>query len=102
MSTRFVDIDRSTPMLLPPDMRSWVPEDDLVHFVLEAVEMVPLTEFEVNQRGTGSAQYPPRMMLALLIYCYANGLFSSCAKTIAANINKRTMPRRQWTQMVHS
>ena len=33
--------------------------------------------FEVNRRGSGSAQYHPRMMLALLIYCYANGIFSS-------------------------
>ena len=36
-----------------------------------------LSVFKVNQRGSGSAQYPPRMMLALLIYCYANGIFSS-------------------------
>jgi len=33
--------------------------------------------FVVNERGTGYAQYPPSMMLALLIYCYANGIFSS-------------------------
>jgi hypothetical protein len=29
-------------MLLPPDMRDWVPEDDLVHFVIEAVHRLPL------------------------------------------------------------
>ena len=55
----------------------WVPEDDLAHFVIEAVERVAIGAFKVNDRGTGSAQYHPRMMLALLIYCYANGLFSS-------------------------
>ena len=33
--------------------------------------------FKVNHRGTGSAQYHSRMILALLIYCYANGIFSS-------------------------
>ncbi len=65
------------PMLLPPDLRDWVPEDDLVHFVIEAVEQMPATAFRVNHRGTGSAQYSPRMMLALLVYCYANGIFSS-------------------------
>jgi transposase len=58
-------------------MRSWVPDDDLVHFVLLAVEGVPLSTFSVNHRGSGSEQYPPRMLLALLIYCYANGIFSS-------------------------
>ena len=36
-----------------------------------------MSAFKVNHRGTGSAQYHPRMMLALLIYCYANGIFSS-------------------------
>ncbi len=54
-----------------------VPEDDLAHFVIAAVERVDLGVFKVNHRGTGSAQYHPRMMLALLIYCYANGIFSS-------------------------
>lgn len=65
------------PMLLPPDLREWVPEDDLVHFVIEAVDDIPLGVFHLNLRGTGSQQYNPRMMLALLIYCYANGIFSS-------------------------
>ncbi len=67
------------PMLLPPDLRDWVPEDDIVHFVIEAVERMPLAcdAFYVNHRGTGSQQYSPRMMLALLVYCYANGIFSS-------------------------
>ena len=64
-------------MLLPVDLRDWVPEDDLVHFVIEAVKTLPTAEFVVNERGTGYAQYPPSMMLALLIYCYANGIFSS-------------------------
>ena len=36
-----------------------------------------MSAFKVNHRGTRSAQYHPRMMLALLIYCYANGIFSS-------------------------
>jgi len=77
MSARFVSVDRETPMLLPPDLRDWVPEDDLVHFVIEAVDRLPLEKFRVNHRGTGDAQFPPHMMLALLIYCYANGIFSS-------------------------
>lgn len=77
MATKFVNVDRNTPMLLPPDLRDWVGEDDLVHFVIEAVEAVKLWQFHLNERGSGSAQYPPRMMLALLIYCYANGVFGS-------------------------
>ena len=64
-------------MLLPPDLRDWVPDDDLVHFVIEAVDRLRLESFRVNHRGTGDKQFPPHMMLALLIYSYANGLFSS-------------------------
>lgn len=77
MSARFVNIDRNTPMLLPADLRDWVAEDDLVHFVIEAVDRLPLHQFKVNHRGSGDRQFPPHMMLALLIYSYANGIFSS-------------------------
>ena len=69
MSERFVNVDRDTPMLLPVDLRDWVRSDDMVHFVLEAVEGMALGTLKVNRRGSGSPQYPPQMMLALLIYC---------------------------------
>ena len=75
--SKFVDCERDQAFLLPPDLRDWIPEDDLAHFVIAAVERVEMSAFKVNHRGTGSAQYHPQMMLALLIYCYANGIFSS-------------------------
>ena len=74
---KFVNIDRESPMLLPYDIRDWVPNDHIVHFILDAVDMVGLNSFKINHNGTGSKQYPPHMMLALLIYCYATGRFSS-------------------------
>ena len=77
MAERFVNVDRQTPMLVPPDLRQWVPEDDLVHFVISAVDSMRLPSLQINEKGTGSAQYPPTMMMALLLYCYANGIFSS-------------------------
>lgn len=79
MPARFVNIDRQTPMFLPCDLRQWVPEGHIVHFILDAVEQMPTAHFHVNHRGTGSEQYPPAMMLALLIYCYATGRFGSRA-----------------------
>ena len=75
--SNFIQADPNQPLLLPVDLREWVPADDMVHFILEAVEQVPLDRFQVNRRGSGSKQYHPRMMLALLIYCYANGVFGS-------------------------
>ena len=82
MAARFVNLDRQTPMFLPCDLREWVPGDHIVHFILDAVEEIPIAHFQVNDRGTGSEQYPPAMMLALLIYCYATGRFGS--RTIEA------------------
>ena len=75
--TRFIPSDRDQPFLLPPDLRDWVPEDDLVHFVIAAVNRIPMPAFKVNANGTGSAQYDPRMMVALLVYCYSHGIMSS-------------------------
>jgi transposase len=77
MATRFVVIDRDTPLLLPPNLRDWVPADHLVHFILDAVDALDLRQIKVNLRGTGSEQYPPPMLLGLLIYSYATGTFSS-------------------------
>jgi transposase len=75
--TRLVNVDRHTPMLLPPDLRDWVKNDDLVHFIVDALSILDLSSARLNERGTGDRQYPPGMMLGLLIYCYAQGTFSS-------------------------
>ncbi|EGG77626.1 putative transposase [Gluconacetobacter sp. SXCC-1] len=73
----FIPFDRSQPYLLPPDLKSWLPSDDVAHFIVAAVERMPLRAFSVPARTGGKAQYHPRLMLALLIYAYANGVFSS-------------------------
>jgi transposase len=77
MAARFVCVDRDTPLLLPPDLRDWVPADHLVHFILDAVDALDLRQVKVNTRGTGSQQYPPHLLLGLLIYSYATGTFGS-------------------------
>jgi transposase len=74
-------------MLLPPDLRDWIPDDHLAHFVVEAVEEMDLSRVKTNGRGTGSEQYPPRMMLSLLIYCFAAGIFSSRQIELATHEN---------------
>src|SRR5206468_2537017 len=77
MAARFVTVDYDTPLILPPNLRDWVPAHHLAHFILDAVEEMDLRQVRVNDRGTGSPQYPPGMLLGLLLYCYATGLFSS-------------------------
>jgi transposase len=73
----FVPFNRDQSFLLPPDLKEWLPEDDLAHFIVSAVERVPLDAFRVKAVASGKAQYHPRLMLGLLVYCYANGIFSS-------------------------
>lgn len=74
MTARFINLDRHNldrqmPMFLPCDLRDWMPAAHIVHFILEAVEQIPTEQFRVNHRGSDSEQYPPAVMLALLIYC---------------------------------
>ena len=54
---KFIEGDQSQLYLLPVDMRDWIPENDLWHFVVEAVNRMLMSTFVVNERGTGSAQY---------------------------------------------
>jgi hypothetical protein len=56
MAQRCKTIDRNSPFLLPPDLRDWVAQDDLVHFVIHAVERLPLSAFAVNSKGCGDEQ----------------------------------------------
>jgi hypothetical protein len=58
MAARFVTVDHETPLLLPPDLRDWVPADHLVHFVMDAVGQLDMRSARVNERGTGDEQYP--------------------------------------------
>ena len=75
--TTYAPFDRDQPFLLPPDLKEWLPEDDLAHFIVAAAERVRLGAFRTNRQAGGKPQYHPRLMLALLVYCYTNGVFSS-------------------------
>ena len=68
--------DRDQRFLLPPDLKDWLPEDDLAHFIVAAAERVRLGAFRTNRQAGGKPQYHPRLMVALLVYCYGNGVFS--------------------------
>lgn len=75
--TTYVPFDRDQAFLLPPDLKDWLPADDIAHFIVAAVERVRLGAFRTNPQAGGKPQYHPRLMLALLIYSYANGIFGS-------------------------
>jgi len=77
MSSMFQDVDRGTPYLLPPSLDEWLPENHLARFVVEIVEGLDTKALERSYGGGGSAPYHPKMLLSLLFYGYATGVFSS-------------------------
>ena len=81
MPQNFLFPQRDQPLLLPVDMREWLPEDDLVFVVLDAVAALDLGGFYRRYRadGHGRAAFDPEMMVALLLYGYCQGERSSRA-----------------------
>jgi len=77
MSANFRIVDRDTAYLLPPSVNEWLPENHLARFVVEIVDELDISPLENSYTASGSQAYHPRMMLALLFYCYATGTFSS-------------------------
>ena len=75
--TRFVPVDRNTLYLFPPSVQEWLPENHLARFVVETVDQLDLDELERAYAGRGSAAFHPGMLLGLLIFGYATGVFSS-------------------------
>ena len=79
MPQNFLFPQRDQPLLMPVDMRQWLPEDDLVHIVLDAVAALDLGGFcrQYRADGHGRAAFDPEMMVALLLYGYCQGERSS-------------------------
>ena len=50
-----VQVDRQTPFLMPQDLKDWLPENHIIHFIIDAVEAVSANvSFHLNKRGSGS------------------------------------------------
>src|SRR6266404_1040953 len=75
--SNFRPIDRDTGFLLPPSVDEWLPEKHLARFVVEVIEGLVLRSMSGSYRGSGSASYHPALLLGLLVYGYATGVFSS-------------------------
>src|SRR5450759_3590443 len=73
----FRTIDRQTGFLLPPSVDEWLPEKHLARFVVEVIDGMDLRAMSGSYRGSGSASYHPRMLLGILVYGDATGIFSS-------------------------
>lgn len=81
MPQNFIGPQRDQLLLLPEDMRDWLPEADLSYFVVDVVAELDLSALYGRYRanGQGAAAFDPGMMLALVIYAYMSRVFSSRA-----------------------
>jgi transposase len=81
MGQVFYPYEPDQALLFPPSLRDWLPDGHLAHFISDTVDQLDLTAFytryEQRADGRGQLAYEPRLMLKLLFYAYAVGLFSS-------------------------
>src|ERR671932_2514577 len=73
----FRPVDRDTGFLMPPSVDEWLPEKHLARFVVEVIASLDLRAMTGSYRGFGEASYHPTMLLGILVYGYATGVFSS-------------------------
>lgn len=85
MAKTFRPFDRDQLLLMPPSLADWVPEDHLARFVSDLVETLDLRAIEETYtEERGYPPYHPRMMVAVLLYAYCTGTYSS--RKIAAKL----------------
>jgi transposase len=73
--SNFRQIDRQTGFLLPPSVDDWLAQKHLARFVVEVIDGLDVSAMSGAYRG--SASYHPRLLLGILVYGYATGVFSS-------------------------
>jgi len=73
--SNFHPINRDMDFLLPPSVNEWLPQRHLARFVVEVIEGLGLRAMSGSYPG--EASYHPRLLLGLIIYGYATGVFSS-------------------------
>jgi transposase len=77
MAVNFVTVDRETPDWFPASVQEYLPQEHLARFVVEIVDQLDLSHLVRAYAGSGSRPYHPAMLVALLFYGYATGVFSS-------------------------
>ena len=102
MSTTFRPYVPEQSLLLPPDVREWLPEGHLAHHISDLVDGLDLTALYAPYEGDGrrNAPYEPRMMVKVLLYAYATGVFSSrgVAKKLEEDVAFRVLAAGNFPQ----
>jgi transposase len=79
MTKTYRDWSSDQSYLFPPSPHDWLPEADLVYFLTDTVATLDLSPIfaHYERELRGQPPFHPRMMVALLLYCYATGTRSS-------------------------
>jgi transposase len=77
VADHFKPLDRDTLFLMPPSVQEWIPDDHLARFIVDVVAKLDVQPIRARYAGRGLAAYQPEMMVTLLLYGYATGVFSS-------------------------
>ena len=75
--SNFIPTDRKTDYLLPPSVDDWLTQDHLARFVVEVIDSLDLSNLTRQYAGRGSKAHHPATLLAILVYGYCTGIFSS-------------------------
>jgi transposase/IS5 family transposase len=79
MSTSYVPYQPDQQYLMPCALQEWLPQGHLAYFINDTVDRLDLRAFHIRYAGGGSRNQPfhPAMMVKVLVYGYATGVFSS-------------------------
>jgi len=79
MKTSYLPYDPQQQTLLPHALQDWLPEGHLAYFISDTIDSLDLSAFHARYAGGGSRNQPfdPAMMVKVLVYGYATGVFSS-------------------------
>lgn len=77
MNNKFINLNNLQPIKIDKSFKGWLHEDSLARFIVEIVNQLDLSKIDAQYNASGSLGYPPKMMIALIFYSYASGIFSS-------------------------
>lgn len=79
MPASYLPYQPDQDLLPPPSLKEWLPEGHLAYFISDTVDSLDLAAFHARYAGRGPRNQPfdPAMMVKVLVYAYASGVFSS-------------------------
>lgn len=79
MTTSYLPYEPQQQFLLPHALQEWLPEGHLAYFISDTVDLLDLSAFHARYAGGGPRNQPfhPAMMVKVMLYAYASGVFSS-------------------------